>query len=235
MNRLSGFPFEKFHFKSNSILEELPAEDRKVLEENMVLRKFKKGQTLFVEGSIPTGIFYLKQGKVKKFKSDRDGKEHIIYLCSSGELFGYPALLSEEAYSDSASTLEDSVVGFIPKKYFEQVLESSPVLSNKLLKNLSHEFGVLGNNIVTFVHKTVRERLALTLLILKEKYTDQTDKDKPTEITLSREDLSNMVGTAVETLVRLLHDFKDEGLIETKGRIIRIKDAKKLIAVANFY
>lgn len=201
----------------------------------MVLRKFKKGQALFVEGSVPTGIFFLKQGKVKKYKSDRDGKEQIIYVCSSGELFGYPALLSGESYSDSATTLEDSEIGFIPRKYFEQVLESSTVFSNKLLKNLSHEFGVLENSIVTFANKTVRERLALTLLILKEKYLDKNFIDKPAEIILSREDLSNMVGTAVETLVRLLHEFKDEGLIETKGRMIRVKDVKSLIRVANFY
>lgn len=201
----------------------------------MVLRKYKKGQALFVEGSVPTGIFFLKQGKVKKFKSDRDGKEQIIYVCSSGELFGYPALLSGESYSDSASTLEESVIGFISKKYFEQVLETSTVFPNRLLKNLSHEFGVLENSIVTFAHKTVRERLALTLLILKEKYIDKSNSDKPVEIILSREDLSNMVGTAVETLVRLLHEFKDEGLIETKGRMIRVKDVKNLIRVANFY
>lgn len=235
MTRLSGFPFEKFHFKSNSILEELPSKERKIFEENMVMRKFKKGQALFVEGSIPTGIFFLKQGKVKKFKSDRDGKEQIIYICSSGEFFGYQALLSEETYSDSASTLEDSEIGFIPKKYFEQVLESSTAFSNKLLKNLSHEFGVLGNSIVMFANKTVRERLALTLLILKEKYIDKANSEKPAEINLSRADLANMVGTAVETLVRLLHEFKDEGLIETKGRMIQVKNLKKLIAVANFY
>lgn len=235
MSRLLGFPFEKFHFKSNSILEDLPEAERKLLEDHMVIRRLKKKQAVFVEGSIPTGIFYLKQGKVKKFKMDREGKEHILYICSSGELFGYPALLSEEPYSDSASTLEDSEIGFIPQKYFEEVLASSAGFSNKLLKNLSHEFGVLGNNVMMFAQKTVRERLALTLLILKEKYAEKGQREKPSEIVLSREDLANMVGTAVETLVRLLHEFKDEGLIATNGRIITVKDVKRLIEVANFY
>ena len=235
MNRLSGFPIEKFQFRSDSVLATLPPQDLAIIESNMIFRKYKKRQPVFVEGAFPSGVFYLKQGKVKKFKSDRDGKEQIIYICSTGELFGYPALLSGETYSDSASTLEDSVIGFIPKADFMQVLEQSTALSNNLLKNLSHEFGVLSNSIVTFAHRTVRERLALSLLILKEKYQDKEEKNKPAEISLSREDLSNVVGTAVETLARLLHEFKDEGLIETKGRIIRVLDVKKMITVANFY
>lgn len=235
MNRLSGFPIEKFQFRSDSVLATLPPAELEIIESNMIFRKYKKRQSIFVEGAFPSGVFYLKQGKVKKFKSDRDGKEQIIYICSTGELFGYPALLSGETYSDSAAALEESTIGFIPKDDFMRVLEQSTALSNNLLKNLSHEFGVLSNSIVTFAHRTVRERLALSLLILKEKYRDKDEKNKPAEISLSREDLSNVVGTAVETLARLLHEFKDEGLIETSGRVIRVLDVKKMIAVANFY
>jgi CRP-like cAMP-binding protein len=226
---------EKFDFMSDSVFMGLPKEDLAFLESKMVHRKYKKEQRIFVEGSMPTGIYYLKSGKIKKYKADRDGEEQIIYICNSGELLGYPALLSEEPYSDSAAALEDCIVAFIPKDDFLQVLSQSHILSNKLLKNLSHEFGVLLNSIVTFAHRSVRERLALSLLILKDKYRIKGNESKPVEINLSREDLSNLVGTAVETLVRLLHDFKDEGLIETEGRKIRILDVKRLAKVANFY
>jgi len=226
---------DKFNFKSDSVLLGLPKEDLMFLQESMVERKYKKGQRIFVEGSIPTGIYYLKSGKIKKYKADRDGKEQIIYICNSGELFGYPALLSEGSYSDSAAALEDSMVAFIPKEDFLQVLSQSPILSNKLLKNLSHEFGVLVNSVATFAHRSVRERLALSLLILKEKYRVTGNESKPVEINLSREDLSNLVGTAVETLVRLLHDFKDEGLIETEGRKIRVLNIRQLVKTANLY
>ena len=115
------------------------------------------------------------------------------------------------------------------------MLEQSRALSTRLLKNLSHEFGVLENSIANFAHKSVRERLALSLLIMKEKFRDKKNPNASVEIMLSREDLANITGTAIETLVRLLHTFKDEGLIETEGRKIRILDAKKLIKVANFY
>lgn len=226
---------DKFHFRSDSVFQGLPKGELDFLKNKMVERKYKKGQRIFVEGSIPTGIYYLKDGKIKKYKADRDGKEHIIYIFNNGELLGYPALLSEEPYTDSSAALEDSVVGFIPKHDFLNVLSESAVLSNKLLKNLSHEFNVLVNSIATFAHRTVRERVALSLLILREKYAIKSKTNKSGEINLSREDLSNMAGTAVETLVRLLHDFKDERLIETEGRKIRIIDAKKLAKVANFY
>ena len=229
------FPFEKYSFNSESALQVLPEEDFEFLQSRMKDHRYKKGQTIFIEGTRPSGIYFIKSGKVKKYKSNPDGKEQIIYICNAGELVGYHALLCEEPYPDSAAAIEDSVVAFIPGEIFLEVLNRSTVLSNKLLRNLSHEFGVLVNGIATFAHRTVRERLALCLLILKEKFRIKDQKDKPVEITLSREDLSNMVGTAVETLVRLLHDFKDEKLIETEGRKIRVLDAKRLVKVANFY
>ena len=197
---------DKFHFKSDSIFQGLPKEDLTFLESTMIERIYKKGQRIFVEGTMPSGIYYLKKGKIKKYKADHHGKEQIIYICSSGDLFGHPALFSEGAYSDTSAALEDSVVAFIPKGDFLQVLAQSPVLSNRILKNLSHEFGVLLNTIAAFAHRTVRERTALTLLILKEKYKVKGESNKPVEINLSRADLSNMVGTATETLVRLLRD-----------------------------
>lgn len=229
------FPIENFQFKSDSILEGLSKDELNYLTSRMVEYKFKKGQNLFVEGSYPNGIFYLKKGKIKKYKSNREGKEQIIYICNEGELFGYPALLSEEPYHDSAAALEDAVVNFIPKNDFLFILNQSPELSRKLLINLSHEFGVLMNGIASFAHKTVRERLALSLLILKEKYRSKDDPAKPVEINLTREDLANIVGIAVETLVRLLHSLKDDGIIATSGRKIKILDVKKLIKIANYY
>ena len=230
------FPIDKFHFRSNSIFEGLPEDELIFLHERTIHTKVKKGQTIFSEGTSPNGVFYLKSGKVKKYKTSRDGKEQIIYICSSGELLGHPALLAEEPYSDSASALEDSVIGFISKHDFLIILEKSKVLPKKLLINLSHEFNVLMNGIASFTNKTVRERLALCLLIMKDKYKPiKGESNEPVEINLSREDLANLVGIAVETLVRLLHDFKAEKIIETQGRKIRILDARALIKVANFF
>ncbi len=230
-----NFPIDKFHFRSNSVLEGLPAEELEYLESKFIPHKYKRGQNIFVEGTFPNGIYYLNKGKVKKYKADQEGKQQIIYVCNEGELFGYPALLCGESYPDSAAALEESFVSFLPQKDFFTLLDHSPELSRKLLVNLSHEFGVLINSIAAFAHKSVRERLALSLLILKDKYKIKGQENTPVEIVLPREDLANIIGVALETLVRLLHSFKDEGLIETEGRKIRILNLKGLVKVANFY
>lgn len=228
-----SIPFHQFYFNNDSIFEGLPKEETELLNSHMVTLKYKQGQIIFQEGGLPTGIHIVKQGKVKKYKTGIDGKEQIFYVCIPGELMGYHALLSEEHYSDSAATMEDSIISLIPKEYFLKVLNQSPILSSRLIKNLSHEFGVLINSITIQSQKSVRERLALTLLILKDKYKDNRTDDS-IHITLSRDDLSNIVGTAKETLVRLLHSFKDEGLVRTEGKAIIILDAKALARVANF-
>lgn len=228
------FPFDKFNFKSDSVLEGLPEEDLNLLKRNMVTHNYKKGEILFRDGSYPTGIYFIKKGKVKKYKTDKEGREQIFYVCRKGELLGYHALISEEKYSDTASTIEESTIAFIPKDDFLQVVQSSPILSQRLLKVISHEFAVLINSIAVFAQKTVRERLALSLLVLRDKYKKE-NQDKPVELDLSRDDLAKFVGTARETLVRLLHDFKEEGLIETNGRKIILKKPVEISKIANLY
>lgn len=226
------FPFDKFNFNSDSILEGLPESDLALLNSNMVTHIYKKGEILFREGSYPTGIYYITKGKVKKYKTDKEGREQIFYVCRKGEVLGYHALISEEKYTDTAATLEESIVAFIPKDDFLKAVQLSTVLSNRLLKVLSHEFGVLVNSLAIFAQRSVRERLALSLIILRDKYKKE-QQDKPVELDLSRDDLAKFVGTARETLVRLLHDFKKDGLIETHGRKIILLKPQEISQIAN--
>jgi len=224
---------ERFIFKSDSVFAGLPENVKDDFFNLMALKHFKKGQSIFVEGSYPAGIYFIKKGKVKKYKSLNGGKEQIIYVCTEGELLGYAAFLSEERYPDSAASLTDTFIGFISKENLLQLLEKHDELSKMLVKNLSHEFGVLINFIATFTQKTVRERVALTLLILHEKFNDNLNEHGEAQIELTRADFANIVGTAVETLVRLLRDFKEELLIVTQGRKIIIKDKVQLLAIAD--
>ena len=233
MNNTDHFPIDKFTSTNDSILKDLPLPLFKSIEKLMIDKTYKKGQNIFLEGSFPAGIFYLKEGMVKKYKTDHNGKEHILYLCSTGELLGYSALLCNETYPDSASTIEASKLGFIPKDAFLRILSQSGELMMSLLSSLSHEFSVLVNSVTVFANMSVRERLALTLLILSEKFKKKESSDA--EIILSRVDLANMVGTAVETLVRLLHDLKKEKVIETNGKTIKILKTKELITISKFY
>jgi len=230
---LTNFLSENFRLKRDQIFEGLTSEQLEILMESGVTHTYKKGEIIFREGGIPTGIFYVKTGIVKKYKPTVKGGEQIFYVCGEGELLGYHALLGEEYYPDSAATIKDSEITFIPKDNFLQVLRNSTELSNRLLKALGHEFSLFINSITNLATKTVRERLAFNLLILEEKFKASDKPTIPSEINMSRTDLANMVGTAKETLVRLLREFKSDGLIETTARIIRITDRKKIIIEAN--
>jgi CRP-like cAMP-binding protein len=228
------FPIDKWDFKSESVLKDLPAEDVELLTANKTEQLYSKGEIIFREAAYPSGIFYIVEGKVKKYKVDKDGREQIIYVANQGEILGYHAILSEDRYPDSAAALEKSRIAFIPKEDFLKTLQQSAVLSKRLLKTLSHEFAVLANSISAIAQKSVRERLALQLIVLREKYKVNFQPGMPVEINISRNDLANIVGTVRESAVRILTEFKEAGIVQTKGRKIIVLDVNQLIKIANY-
>ncbi|HTE33097.1 MAG TPA: Crp/Fnr family transcriptional regulator [Chryseolinea sp.] len=228
------FPIDKWDFKSESIFTDLPANDFELLTAHKSEQVYKKGEVVFREGAYPSGIFYIVDGKVKKYKADKDGKEQIIYVANTGELLGYHAILSEDRYPDSAAVLEESVIAFIPKEDFLDTIHQSDIFTRRLLKTLSHEFAVLANSITMYAQKSVRERLAVQLIVIREKYKVNFEPGMPVEINMSRDDLASIVGTARENVVRMLSEFKEAGIIETKGRKIIVQDVGKLIQIANY-
>jgi CRP-like cAMP-binding protein len=232
---ISGiFPIDMWDFKSQSILADLPEEDFAMLTAHQSEQIYDKGEIIFREGSYPSGIFYIKNGKAKKYKVVKDGGEQIIYVANTGELIGYHAVLADNRYPDSAAALETSTITFIPREDFLATLEKSSVLDKRLLKTLSHEFAVLANSLTLFTQHPVRERLALQLVVLREKYKVNFQPGEPVVINMSRDDLASLVGTARENVVRILTEFKEEGVLETKGRKIIVLDVRKLISLANY-
>src|SRR5688572_8168320 len=128
------FPIDKWEFKTESILADLPLEDYELLMLHKNEQVYKKDEIIFREGSHPSGIFYIKSGKAKKYKVDQERREQIIYVANTGELIGYHAILAETFYPDSAATLEESIIAFIPREDFLKTLQQSSVLNNRLLK-----------------------------------------------------------------------------------------------------
>lgn len=228
------FPIDKWNFKSESIIVDLPPKDLELLTANKTEQIYKKGEIIFREGSYPSGIFYVTQGKIKKYKVDKDGREQIIYVANSGELLGYHAVIAESRYPDSAAALEESKIAFMPKEDFLDTVHQSDILTRRLLKTLSHEFAVLANSLTMYAQKPVRERLALQLIIIREKYKVNFKPGMPVEINMSRDDLASLAGTARENVVRILTGFKESGILETKGRKIIVHDVGKLIEIANY-
>jgi CRP-like cAMP-binding protein len=228
------FPIDKWDFQTRSVLQGLPEKDRSLLMRHQTEQVCQKGDVIFREGSFPSGIFYIVEGKVKKYKLDPEGKEQIIYVANTGELLGYHAVLAADRYPDSAATLEKSKIAFIPKEDFLEAVQQSGELSKRLLKTLAHEFAVLANSVSLFAQKPVRERLALQLVVLREKYKVNFQPGMPVEINMSRDDLASLTGTVRENVVRVLSEFKEKGILSTQGRKIIIHDVKPLVRIANY-
>lgn len=198
---------------------------------------YKKGQRLIQEGTRPLGVYCIKSGKVKVFKLGQQGKEHITSILKEGDLVGYRAMLSDSLYHVSVEALEEVVACHIPREEFLKSFHSDKVLNNTLITELSTEVISLTNVITDIAQKPVRERTAATLVLLNSVYSSNNSDNNGdfSEINLTRESLANMVGTATETLIRIIHDFKEEELITTNGRKINIQDLKALQRIGGIY
>lgn len=228
------FPIEQWSFNTDSVLSALNEEEYELLITSQGMQHYRKGEIIFKEGIVPSGIFFIHKGKVKKYKTGNTGKEQIIYIANKNELIGYHALLSEDRYPDSAAAIEDCQITFIPKDDFMLVLGKSPVFAARLLKSLSHEYSVLANNIAVFAQGTAAEKLAIALILIREKFKTDTPAGQQTYIDISRADLANMAGIAKENVIRLLKELKSEEIIGTEGRKIWVKDIARLVRRSNF-
>lgn len=187
---------------------------------------FKKKDLIFTEGNNPNYLYFLETGKVKIFRSHEYGKELIISLCKKGDFFGYTALLDETPYLESAEALEDCTVVQIPKEDFYALLNNNHGVMKRFVKLLSNEVLEKEEQLLKMAYSSVKKRVAEALLLLEKRYKENA-ADK-FSISISREDLANIVGTATESLIRTLSDFKEEKLIEIKGSNITISDSTKL-------
>jgi len=195
---------------------------------------YRKGDVIFHEGNYPLGLFAIYSGKVKVFKTSESGKDHILRLAGAGEALGYRSLVSGEKYEVSAAVLEDTRVCFVPKSLFMNTLQESSNLSNRVMEFLTHDLKMAEGKIADLAQKTVKERVAETILMLKQFYGMEKD-DKTINVSLSREDLANLVGTATETLIRSLSEFKKKEIIDLKGKKIIILNYKLLESIANIF
>lgn len=195
---------------------------------------YKKGQLLLHEGSRPMGVYCIKEGKVKVYKLGQQGKEQITAILKEGDLVGYRAMLGDSLFHVSVEALEDVVACHIPKSDFMAAFENDKSLHNKLIGELSSEVMGLTAIITDLAQKPVRERTAAALVMLSDIYKNGS-ADGHVDISLTRESLANIVGTATETLIRILHDFKEEGLVESKGRKLTVLNLKSLERLGGIY
>ncbi len=204
------------------------------VSEHKITNSFKKGQVIFSEGNHPFGLYCVSQGNIKLTKTGPDGKESIIRIVSGGDVLGHRSLFTDQDYSATAKALEDTTVCFIDKKFILKVMEQNPSISLEIIGKLSRDMGAAETKMASLHQKNVRERLAELLLSLNATHGVKTiDGRIHLNIKLTREEMATMIGTANETLIRFMTEFKEAGLIEIEGKNIYILKKDELIDWAN--
>jgi len=207
-------------------LNTLSNDELKCISDGKVSKSFKKGELIFAEGEHLKGIYCVRNGIAKLSKLSTNGKDQIIKFVSSGEVLGQRSVIAEEPTNLRAIAVNDMNSCFIPKSIILDNLHNNTDFSIEMLHNLAHELKEADDVIVNISQKSVKQRIAETLLHLEESFG--VDNEGYMIIQLSREDISNIVGTATESCIRMLSELKKEKLIVTSGKRIQINDVFKM-------
>ncbi|WP_375583894.1 Crp/Fnr family transcriptional regulator [Cyclobacterium xiamenense] len=234
-NPVKNTPCELCLSRKFSMFSELGEAHLCNVSDSKNLISHKKGQILYYENTKPLGVFCVSSGVVKIFKTASNGKEQIIRLAKKGDFVGYTSLIGEEAYSTTATIVEDAKICFVPKEVFLKVLGEDNNFHRRLTQALCHDMGVMESKLTDATQKSIRERLALALLKLGDSYGVDGGGNQRLDITLTREEIAGIVGTATETVIRLLSEFKKDGLIDLQGKKILLLDRKGLARLSDFY
>ncbi|XCF07667.1 Crp/Fnr family transcriptional regulator [Tamlana crocina] len=186
----------------------------------------KKGEVIFDEGEAVNGVFCVRDGICKLSKLSENGKDQIVKMVVKGDLLGQRSLVSVENSNLQATALTDMEVCFIPKSEIINSLQNNPKFSFDVLQEMARDLKVADDFIVNMAQKSVRQRLAETLISIHDSFG--VNPDKSLSVMLSREDYSNIVGTATESAIRVLSQFKKEGLVSANGKQIKIEDIEGL-------
>ncbi len=196
-------------------------EELKKLSNERRIKQYKRREMVFEEGDYPRYLYFIKSGKIKVFKTNEDGKEYIISVNAAGDFIGYVDLIKEANYAESAAALEDTEVSLIPKEDFQSLLHANRDVASQLIKMLANNISEKEEQLLDLAYNSVRKRVADALLLLH-------DKEDKGEISILRDDLARIVGTAKESVIRMLTEFKEDGYIDILDGSIHIKNRLKL-------
>ena len=208
-------------------LRAMSKEELKQVSDSKTTRTIKKGEPIFEEGDKLNGVYCVRNGVSKLSKLSANGKDQIVKLASKGEVLGQRSVISQESTNLSAIAINDMEVCFIPKESINYTLQKNPNFTLEVLRHMAHDLKEADDVIVNISQKTVKQRMAEAFLYLQNNFGE--DAEGYLALTLSREDISNVVGTATESAIRIISEFKKKGLIQTSGKKIGIKDERKLL------
>jgi len=226
-------PCDNCLHSSESIFKHLSSEEQALVEKEKVCNTYKRGSVIYHEGSRTNGFYCINSGIIKIFKTGIDGREQIIAFAKKGGIIGYRSILSSELACSSAKVIEDATICFVPGETLISLVKTNGNFSMAIMQQTCKELGEANSFITDIAQKTVRERLAEVLLNLKDIF--DLDQNNVLQISLTREELANIVGTATESVIRLLSEFKHDKLIDLNGRKITILDIKALEKISNAF
>jgi CRP/FNR family transcriptional regulator, polysaccharide utilization system transcription regulator len=213
------------------LFSKLKEEELNSLNFDKTCSVYRKGTIIYSEGSRLTGFYCVTGGIIKIYKTGIDGKEQIIRFAQKGDIIAYRSLISQEPACTTARVIDEGILCHIPYSTLLFLIEKNWKFSLQILQIVCRELREANEYITDIAQKTVKERLAEVLIILKESF--DSDNQNYLKITLTREEIANIVGTATESVIRLLSEFRQDKLIDIKGRKIKLLDIKGLRRIAN--
>ena len=194
MQNLENLPVCGDCFRFNSIFEALSKDELDLLNFEKGCNFYKRGNIIYQERNRIAGIYCVNKGIVKLYKTGIDGKEQIVKFAQQGEIIGYRSIISQELACTTAKVIEDALLCFVPAGLFNRLVSENNAFSMQIMKLSLKELGEANKFILNIAQKTVRERLAEVLVLLMDTFS--LDDDKFLKVSLTREEIANIVGTA---------------------------------------
>lgn len=214
--------FDKSEQSLTAFINEVKGyEELKKLSDEHRSKTYKKRETIFEEGEYPRYLYFIASGNVKVFKTNDDGKEYIIEVLKEGDFLGYVDLIKDENYTESAAALEETKLSLIPRDDFNKLMNANRDVTSQMIKMLASDVSEKEEQLLNLAYNSVRKRVATAVVYLSEKYDTLT-------FSVLRDDLARIVGTAKESVIRMLTEFKEDGYLEIKDGKIIVKEKEKL-------
>ena len=214
--------FDKSEQSLTAFINEVKGyEELKKLSNEHRTKTYKKRETIFEEGEYPRYLYFIASGNIKVFKTNDDGKEYIIEILKEGDFLGYVDLIKDENYTESAAALEETKLSLIPRDDFNKLMNANRDVASQMIKMLASNISEKEEQLLNLAYNSVRKRVATAVVYLSEKYDTLT-------FSVLRDDLARIVGTAKESVIRMLTEFKEDGYLEIKDGKIIVKEKEKL-------
>jgi len=220
---------EQCAIRQFNALRAMSKEELKKVSDSKSIKRVKKGEVIFKEGEKLNGVFCIRNGVAKLSKLSSNGKDQIVKLATKGNLLGQRSVISEESANLSAIAVNDTQVCFIPKEGIMNTLNTNPNFAVEVLRHMAHDLKEADDVIINMSQKSVKQRAAEAFIYMQNSFG--VDDEGFMSIALSREEIANIVGTATESCIRVISEFKKDKLIKTSGKKIAIINEAALRAL----